>query len=78
MWLERTPPVHVVDNGIFAPPVLSPDRTSAAVSPSVEIQNEAKSTSGAVTVSATLYDPEGAVVGTTSNASGGLSARAGR
>ena len=73
VWLERTPPVHVVDNGLFAPVELTgEDFGTGTVTPKVELANEAAAASGAVTVRAVLYDPAGAVVGTSANTTASL------
>ena len=78
VWLERTPPVHLVEDGLFAPAVLAGGGGGKGgfgegrVTPRVELANEAAVASGAVTVYATLHDPAGVVVGSSSNVTGSL------
>ena len=63
VWLESAPPVHAVDNGVYAPATLAAGYASGAVAPSVELINGAPSASGAVGVTCTLYGPDGRAVG---------------
>ena len=76
VWLERTPPVHVVDNGLFAVAMLvGEDYSAGTVTPRVELANDAETASGSTTVSATLYDPSGHIVGSSRNATEPLPAK---
>ena len=63
VWLESMPPVHAVDNGVFAPVTLAAGFASGVVTPSVELVNQAAGASGAVVVRCTLYGPDGHAVG---------------
>lgn len=76
VWLERTPPVHVVDNGLFVVAELAGEEFSAGtVTLRAELANDAETASKPTTVSGTLYDPSGHPVGSSRNATGPLPAK---
>ena len=63
VWLERTPPVHVADNGVFAVvELVGEDYVVGTVTARVELANEAETSSSSIMICATLYDPSGRLV----------------
>ena len=59
VWLERTPAVHVSDDGVFAAATLSAGYGSGSVSTTVELDNDSADDARRVRITATLYGPNG-------------------